>query len=102
MAILDSDPEKLGQRLRHLTIEPMLKMKQVTKRENVAMAIVAVPSSAAQTVVDMLVEAGIQKILNFAPCSVYIPENVSLRSVDLSVEMEQLAVMHRERLVLSE
>jgi redox-sensing transcriptional repressor len=40
-----------------------------------------------------LVAAGIRGILNFAPTVVRLPEGVSLVSVDLAVQLEQLAFL---------
>jgi redox-sensing transcriptional repressor len=45
----------------------------------------------AQEVVDAMVAAGIRSILNFAPASVTVPDTVSLRKVDLAVELQILS-----------
>jgi redox-sensing transcriptional repressor len=55
------------------------------------MAILCVPAGAAQQVADRLVAAGIKGILNFAPQTLNVPEDVSLASVDLALRLEQLA-----------
>ena len=52
---------------------------------------IAVPADNAQEVVDQLVSAGVQGILNFAPTSVTVPAHVALNAVDLSVQLEQLS-----------
>jgi redox-sensing transcriptional repressor len=54
-------------------------------------AILAVPAVAAQQVADRLVEHGIHSILNFAPVRVKVPETVSVRQVDLSMELQVLS-----------
>jgi len=52
---------------------------------------VAVPAEAAQPVVDRIVASGVKAILNFAPVRLRVPDEVSLRNVDMVVEMEGLA-----------
>ena len=60
---------------------------------------IAVPSSAAQTVADQVVAAGIDGVLNFAPVTLSMPEKVSMVGVDLAIELEQLsfAVVNRSK-----
>jgi redox-sensing transcriptional repressor len=57
----------------------------------VAIAIVTTPASAAQTVVDTAVGAGVKSILNFAPTTVSVPSGVALRQVDLGIELQILS-----------
>jgi len=52
---------------------------------------VAVPAKAAQRVVDILVEAGIKAILNFAPVSIFAPKGVTVRNENMAIEMEALS-----------
>ena len=62
-------------------------MEEVLRREAIEMAIVAVPASSAQRVVDRVVGAGVKAILNFAPVRVRVPEGVALRNVDMVLEL---------------
>jgi redox-sensing transcriptional repressor len=61
------------------------------KARGIQIAIVAVPTEAAQTVADQLVAAGIKAILNFAPARIKVPRDVRLKNVDLSIELETLS-----------
>jgi redox-sensing transcriptional repressor len=61
----------------------------------VKMAILAVPASVAQEVVNQMVEAGIQAILNFSPIILEVPEDVMVNNVDLAVELENLSYFVR-------
>ncbi len=60
------------------------------KSHEVKMAILAVPESGAQSVVDIMVEAGVEAILNFSPTVLKVPENVVVNGVDLVAELESL------------
>jgi redox-sensing transcriptional repressor len=59
--------------------------------EKIKIAIIAVPASAAQRVVDRLVEAGIKAILNFAPVSIFVPSGVTVRNENMAIEIEALS-----------
>jgi len=82
VGLFDVDPRKIGtevagQRIRHVDDLPA-----VTREHNVRMAIVAVSAEHAQEVVDLLVKAGVQAILNYAPVAVKVPEDVRVRHID--------------------
>jgi redox-sensing transcriptional repressor len=55
------------------------------------MAILAVPATSAQRVAEELVSAGVSSILNFAPVRVIVPNDVPIRHVDLSTELQILS-----------
>jgi len=59
----------------------------------VELGVITVPAEAAQSVADVLCGAGIKGLLNFAPMLLRVPSKVSLVSVDLSVQFEQLAYL---------
>ncbi len=96
VALLDSDPAKVGERIGRLAIEHIDDLDRVVKEEQVAIGVVATPACAAQEVCERLVAAGVASILNFAPAHLQVPEGVSLRKVDLSTELQILA-FHEQR-----
>jgi redox-sensing transcriptional repressor len=51
----------------------------------------------AQEVADRLVAAGVTSILNFAPVVLSVPDDVSLRKVDLSIELQILSYYQQRR-----
>ncbi|MFI5246244.1 MAG: redox-sensing transcriptional repressor Rex, partial [Gemmatimonadales bacterium] len=54
-------------------------------------ALIAVPAEAAQGLVDRVVKAGVRAILNFAPAPISVPAHVTLRSVNMALELEILS-----------
>jgi redox-sensing transcriptional repressor len=96
-ALLDADDAKVGQRIGDLAIEPFDEVERVVKEHEISIGIVAVPGHAAQDVGDRLVAAGITSILNFAPAVLQVPEHVSLRKVDLSIELQILSFYEQRR-----
>ena len=63
------------------------------------MGLIAVPASAAQSVTDQLARSGVDGIVNFAPVTLTVPDDVFVVGVDLAIELEQLsfAVVNRLR-----
>ena len=70
-------------------------MSEFIGKHQVRMAIIAVPSEAAQSVVNDLVEAGVQAILNFSPTVLQVPDKVTVNNVDLALELENLSYFIR-------
>jgi len=90
-AVFDSDPAKVGQRWNGTAIRADSEMERVLAEDGIDIVIVAVPASAAQGVVDRVVDAGVRAILNFAPTRLTVPAHVSLKNVNMAVELEGLS-----------
>jgi redox-sensing transcriptional repressor len=87
----DADPAKMGQVVGDVHVTEIGKLVQIVRRKKVKIAVVAVPAAAAQTVADLLVEAGVTAILNFAPAQLTVPDGVKVQNVDLSVLLKTLS-----------
>jgi redox-sensing transcriptional repressor len=91
-ALFDTANEKIGHESRGgVPIFDIKELKRLVKRDRFDIAVVAVPAPNAQPVVDMVVEAGIKAILNFSPGALKVPDDVKLKSVDLTVSLESLS-----------
>lgn len=91
VALLDSDASRIGTTIRGLTVEPIDDLERVVADNDISMAVITVPASAAQEICDRLVEAGVTSILNFAPVVVSVPPHVDVRKVDLAAELQILS-----------
>tara|TARA_R110002096_G_scaffold425551_2_gene634262 strand:- start:3271 stop:3897 length:627 start_codon:yes stop_codon:yes gene_type:complete len=65
-------------------------LMQYVEEHSVRVAIIAVPANAGQEIADVLVESGVQAILNFSPAVLSVPETVEVNHVDLAVELGSL------------
>ncbi len=86
----DADPRLIGQMAGGLMIHSMERIDEVLRAEQAQIAVVSVPASEAQAVIDMLVGAGIKAILSYAPIAVYVPPDVHMRSVDPVLELQSM------------
>lgn len=91
VALFDNDPRKVGQKYDTLTVLPLDRLAETVARQEIALAILAVPAESAQAVAEQVVACGITGLLNFAPFPLNLPPGVSVVSVDLSVQLEHLA-----------
>ncbi len=90
VAAFDNDKGKVGKVCGSVIVEHIDNMKESIIRNNVHIGIIAVLADNAQLIADMLIEAGIFSILNFAPAVITVPKEVTLRNVDLSIELRAL------------
>jgi redox-sensing transcriptional repressor len=102
VALVDADPEKVGERVGGLEVRPSEEMRDLVRRHEVVIGLICTPASAAQVVADQMAEAGIRSILNFAPTVIAAPPEVSVRKVDLSVELQILAFYEQRKAALQD
>lgn len=93
LALCDNDPAKVGLRIENLPVYSLEKIADRIRSGEIELGILTVPAEAAQAVADQLVAAGIRGILNFAPIVLKLPPPVSLVTVDLAIQLEQLAFL---------
>lgn len=93
VALFDADPAKIGGTIDGLPVHPLEAMPEVVADTKAELGVLTVPSEAAQDVAEALASAGIRGILNFTPQVLRLPVGVSLVSVDLTVQLEQLAFL---------
>ena len=92
VAMFDTSRDKVGHRSRAgVPIYDVRDLRKVVRREGIRIAVVAVPTGAAQSVVNMVVAAGIKAVLNFSPGTIKVPDDVKLKSMDLTVSIESLS-----------
>jgi redox-sensing transcriptional repressor len=100
VALVDADSRKVGEQVGELAVRHLDDLPAIAAEHGIAIGIVATPASAAQDVADRLVEAGVSSILNFAPSVISVPKGVSLRKVDLSIELQILSFYQQRRVGL--
>lgn len=90
VAAFDNDSQKIGKRLWDIDIQDYQRLSEVNDVIHARIAIIAVPASAAQSVAEQAVGAGVRAILNFAPIILRVPRHVVVRNVSF---LQELAVL---------
>ena len=97
VGIVDNDPKKIGQSTGSLTIGDVRNLGKIVRDLNVTIGAITTSTATAQSAVDALIDAGIASILNFAPIVLATPSSVSVRNVDLGVELQILSYYEQMR-----
>ncbi|HEY2850819.1 MAG TPA: redox-sensing transcriptional repressor Rex, partial [Gemmatimonadaceae bacterium] len=89
--VYDVDHSRVGRTLEGVIVRDQKEMEADITRLKPQIALIAVPAEAAQPLVDRVVRSGIRAILNFAPAPISVPPGVTLRSVNMALELEILS-----------
>lgn len=89
--VYDVSPDKIGQPWGEAIIRSMDSLADDLAGQDSVIAVLAIPSDDAQSVVDTMIAAGVRAILNFAPAQIVVPAHVSLKSVNMAMELEGLS-----------
>lgn len=87
----DREPGRPRNKDLPLPVKPMEELPRFIKEHHVKIAILCVPGSEAQEVVNHLIQEGITAILNFAPVILVTPDHVVVNNVNMGIELENLA-----------
>lgn len=88
--VFDSDPQKIGQSIGEFVVQDSADMMEKIREEGIQVAMLTVPATAAQQVTDELVKAGVKAILNYAPISLSVPENVRIQHIDPATHLQRM------------
>jgi redox-sensing transcriptional repressor len=88
--IFDTDPERIGQTFSGITVQDASQMIGVIKAQAIKVGMITVPVGSAQSVADDLVKAGVQAILNYAPITLSVPDNVNVQYIDPIIYLQRM------------
>jgi len=71
-------------------VEDSAFMVERIRNANVKIAMLTVPASAAQATADKLVKAGVTAILNYAPISLNVPDNIHVQYIDPATHLQRM------------
>lgn len=91
LAAYDSSREKIGLRLEGIEVRDMSHLEKDVQREHPDIAVLTVPAEVAQQALDRIVRTGIKAILNFAPTQLQAPPDVTVKTVNMAMELEGLS-----------
>lgn len=88
--VFDNDPNKIGQKVGEFEIFNTAVMIEKLKQQKLKIAVLTAPASAAQEIADQLVKAGIKAILNYAPISLTVPDDVRVQYIDPVTHLQRM------------
>jgi redox-sensing transcriptional repressor len=92
----DADPDKINTSVCGRKVLALERMTNLVRRLNIHIGILTVPESACQRVADMMVEAGIKAIWNFAPVKLNLPKHIIVQHENLAASLAVLSKQLRQ------
>jgi redox-sensing transcriptional repressor len=87
VAVFDLDREKVGTQIGSLAVRHNTELRNVVDEEDIVVAVLAVPSPAAQMLADDLVEAGVKIIFNYSDALLQVPPEVTVHTSSPAVDL---------------
>src|ERR1700750_1289653 len=87
VAIFDTDPTKLADRVGPAIVRHPDELKQVVEEEDIVVGVLAVPTLAAQELADRLVDAGVKIIFNYSEALLQVPPEVTVHTSSPAVDL---------------
>jgi redox-sensing transcriptional repressor len=91
VAVFDDDVAKIGSRAGDLTVLPVATLERDLRDLGVEIVILTTPTFVAQQMAERVAAAGVRAIMNFTYARLELPEEVTVRPVDLSVGLQVLS-----------
>jgi len=89
--LFDNDQRKINKNHKGILVSDIKNLADKLKESKIEIVIIAVPTQAAQEVANLVVSAGVKTILNFAPTRIKVPADVTVRFVNMAMELEHLS-----------
>ena len=96
-ALLDVDPDVVGEKIGDIIVRHIDELEAVAAEHSLSIGVIATPAPVAQRVADLLVQAGVRSLLNFAPTVLDVSPDILLRYVDLSIELQVMSFYQARR-----
>ncbi len=87
VAVFDADPQKVGTQIGSLAVRPMSELRRAVEDEDIVVAVLAVPSAAAQALADDLADAGVKIIFNYSEALLQVPPEVTVHTSSPAVDL---------------
>jgi redox-sensing transcriptional repressor len=93
-AILESDPEKVGQRVGDLDVSSISDVVEICRERNIIVGVIAVPADSAQSAADSLVGAGVKILFNYSEALLDVPGDVNVHTANPAVDLLYALYFH--------
>ena len=91
VAAVDSSPEIIGRQITEtICVQDFENAASIIKENDIRLAMLTVPASAAQPAAERLVACGIKGILTYAPVILNLPDDIRVEYIDPLVSLQHI------------
>ncbi len=97
--LFDNNQQIIGQRVGNLVVTDMEELEATLCKNNIQIVMLAVPAEQAQTVADRVTACDVRAIINYAPISLIVPDNVLVQYIDPVIHLQHMTYYLRNKLI---
>jgi redox-sensing transcriptional repressor len=87
VAVFDNDEHKVGAQIGQLEVRSKSELRDVIDEQDIVVAVLAVPASAAQELADEVADAGVKIIFNYSDALIDVPPEVTVHTSSPAVDL---------------
>jgi redox-sensing transcriptional repressor len=87
VAVFDTDQGKVGTQIGPLEVRPKTELRELIDDQDIVVAVLAVPSAAAQEIADEVADAGVKIIFNYSDALIHVPPEVTVHTSSPAVDL---------------
>src|SRR5437763_1429542 len=87
----DNNPDKIGKTVEGMDVRDISQIERDFAKQLPDIVVLTVPAEEAQTILDRVVKTGVKAVLNFAPTQLQAPADVTVKTVNMAMELEGLS-----------
>ncbi|MFH1429572.1 MAG: redox-sensing transcriptional repressor Rex [Candidatus Margulisiibacteriota bacterium] len=95
VAVFDNDPYKVNRMISGCKCLHIDDLAEVVKKNNIQLAVITVPGSAAEDIAEQVIKAGIKGLINFAPVRIKSRSSINVENIDMRMMFEKVAYFSR-------
>ncbi len=93
-AVFDTDPQRIGEPIGGIAVSDYATVRETVRDKSIVVGVIAVPATAAQSVADDLVGAGVKIIFNYSEALLDVPADVAVHTSNPAVELLHALYFH--------
>lgn len=90
-AIFDIDSQKIGKEFSGVKCYDISQLSEIIKDKNITIGVIAIPSEFTTSIASILLNSGIEGILNFTSVHLDLPKSIYLKEFDIITTLEEMA-----------
>ncbi len=91
IGIFDNDPQKIGTKIKNVSVSDVATLESFCKQNQVDIAVLTLPKTEINSVTDKLVASGVKGLWNFSYMELNVPDHIAVENVHLSDSLMTLS-----------
>lgn len=87
----ETNPKKINTTIQDVPCYDLMRLSEIIEKERIQIAILALYTDDIQTIIDILIEAGIKGFINYISGPIHVPQHIYLKEYDIKISLEEMS-----------